>query len=256
MGKLPVARWVYYCVDDFSQWPGLDQRTVRKLEDELIAKADRVIVVSDALKEHVGARGREAELLTHGVDLEFWARNEPAARANISRILFWGLIDRRMDYEFVHRLSRDLTEAEIVLVGPQDNADPRLHTLPHITIRPGVSLQDLPGLAADAAVLIMPYSDLPVTRAMQPLKLKEYLATGKPVVVSDLPSVREWADCLDVANSPETFSAAVRMRLRTGLPETQRRARERLVSGSWKAKAERFRQLILSESGITPGKVG
>ena len=37
-----------------------------------------------------------------------------------------------------------------------------------------------PALAREAAVLIMPYADLPVTRAMQPLKLKEYLATDRP----------------------------------------------------------------------------
>ena len=34
----------------------------------------------------------------------------------------------------------------------------------------------------------MPYADLPVTRAMQPLKLKEYLVTDRPVVVADLPA--------------------------------------------------------------------
>ena len=56
----------------------------------------------------------------------------------------------------------------------------------------------------------MPYADLPVTRAMQPLKLKEYLATGKPVVVRDLPATEPWADCLDVAETPEAFAAAVR----------------------------------------------
>src|SRR5262249_37991909 len=126
--KLPVKRWVYYCVDDFSQWPGLDQRTVRELEDQLIAKVDRIVVVSEALRDHVAARGRNAEVLTHGVDLEFWAQNipityEPAAKASTPRILFWGLVDRRMDIEFVNCLSREITDAEILLVGPMDNAD-------------------------------------------------------------------------------------------------------------------------------------
>ena len=41
---------------------------------------------------------------------------------------------------------------------------------------------------------------------MQPLKLKEYLATGRPAVVRDLPATRDWADCLDLACTPEEFA--------------------------------------------------
>jgi hypothetical protein len=88
----------------------------------------------------------------------------------------------------------------------------------------------------------MPYADLPVTRAMQPLKLKEFLATGRPVVVRDLPATRPWADCLDVADTPRSFSEAVRLRLQTGLPEQQKVGRARLAGESWAEKAILFRR--------------
>ena len=93
-------------------------------------------------------------------------------------------------------------------------------------------------------MLIAPYADLPVTRAMQPLKLKEYLATGKPVVVRKLPATESWADCADVVETPEAFAAAVVERLRTGLPEDQRRARQRLEAESWAAKAAQFERWV------------
>ena len=99
---------------------------------------------------------------------------------------------------------------------------------------------DLPALAARAAVLIAPYADLPVTRAMQPLKLKEYLATGKPVVMRKLPATDPWADCADVVDTPEAFASAVLARLKGGLPEEQRRARARLETETWAAKAAQF----------------
>jgi hypothetical protein len=105
-------------------------------------------------------------------------------------------------------------------------------------------LADLPALAVSASVLIMPYADLPVTRAMQPLKLKEYLATGRPVVVRDLPATRGWADCLDLAGTPEDFAAAVRRRLADGVPAAQRVARARLSAETWKAKAAEFVCLV------------
>lgn len=242
IGALPVRRWVYYCVDDFSQWPGIDQVAARKLEDRLIDRADTIIVVSEALRERVEQRGRTPEMLTHGVDLDAW--NCPARRGPQPIMLFWGLVDRRMDFEFVARLSARLTAGKIVLVGPCDNFDVRLANLPRVEFRHSMPLSDLPALAATADVLVMPYVDAPVTRAMQPLKLKEYLATGKPVVVRDLPANREWADALDMASSADEFADLVCRRLDTGLPPSQARARQRLQSESWSAKAEFFSRIV------------
>src|SRR5262249_27258966 len=72
VGELPVERWVYYCVDDFGQWPGLDQVALRRLDDLLIRRADVVIAVSETLQERIRGLSRESALLTHGVDNAFW----------------------------------------------------------------------------------------------------------------------------------------------------------------------------------------
>jgi glycosyltransferase involved in cell wall biosynthesis len=253
VGRFPATRWVYYCVDDFAAWPGLDGRTLRDMEAELVAKADAVVAVSDTLREHVAKLGKPSHLLTHGVELDHFRRPAPRELPSSLReldslpgplVVFWGVTDRRMDLEFVRRLGESLAEGTVLLVGPQDSPDPELLRLPRVRTLPPVPYEDLPALAARAAVLIMPYADLPVTRAMQPLKLKEYLVTGKPVVVRRLPSTEPWADCLDVADTPEQFAAAVRERLRTGVPDSQRAARARLDAEGWAAKAEQFEQWI------------
>jgi hypothetical protein len=88
-------------------------------------------------------------------------------------------------------------------------------------------------------------------RAMQPLKLKEYLATGRPVVVRDLPATRDWADCLDLAADAETFSRLVRQRLVTDTPEGQQQGRRRLADESWGEKARQFEQLLTT--AMSPG---
>jgi glycosyltransferase involved in cell wall biosynthesis len=149
-----------------------------------------------------------------------------------------------MDVDFLRTLSDSLPDGRIMLVGPKDNPDPAIQSFANVECRPGVPLAELPALAAEADVLVMPYIDAPVTRAMQPLKLKEYLATGKPVVVRDLPANREWADALDLAATSTQFAQAVLARLSTGLPADQREARRRLANESWSAKAQRFSQLI------------
>jgi glycosyltransferase involved in cell wall biosynthesis len=251
LGALPVHRWVYYCVDDFGQWPGLQQAALRAMEEQLVQRADTVIAVSEHLRERLAVMGRTSHLLTHGVDLPFWSGNGhtvdlPELRG-LERplVVFWGVIDRRMDLALVKRLASDLTRGTIVLVGPDVDPDPELFTLPRLVRLGALSLEQLPYLGREAGVLVMPYADLPVTRAIQPLKLKEYLATGRPTVVRDLPANRFWADCLDLADTPESFSRAVRLRLESGLPEEQRAARARLAREGWAEKARAFEQWAL-----------
>jgi hypothetical protein len=316
---LSVDRWIYYCVDDFSQWPGLDGDTLRRMDHDMIQQADSLIAVSETLQGMIASHGRSSSMLTHGVDVDFWNRQrsisvrpESVARrfenvrgqrrvasdsrltslsiitdssdtetddgqlnekstsgetpsASISAaevlatpptavdgiagplIVFWGVIDRRMDSPSLIQLSQDLIEGTIVLIGPQQDPDPALLALPNVQVLPAQPLSALPAIAEQANVLIMPYADLPVTRAMQPLKLKEYLATGKSVVVKRLPSTDAWADCLDAAETPEEFSLIVRNRVYSGISPAQALARCRLHQESWKSKADRFEHILKSE---------
>ena len=250
VGHLPAAKWVYYCVDDFGQWPGYDGATMTAMERELLPKIDTAIAVGETLVNKLVVMGKPAHLLTHGVDLPFWqapiVAENPPEYAGIERpiVLFWGVIDRRMDTAFVEHLSSSMAKGSIVFVGPQEAPDPALFRLPRVVIRPAVRIDRLPVLAAAASVLVMPYIDAPVTRAMQPLKLKEYLATGRPCVVRDLPATRPWADALDLAATPAEFASAAVARLVGDTPLSQLAARERLSSESWAAKARQFRAWV------------
>ena len=131
-----------------------------------------------------------------------------------------------------------------MLVGRQDDPDPALFAIPRVVHVPALPFADLPHLAAAASVLIMPYADLPVTRAMQPLKLKEYLATGRPVVVRDLPANRSWSDCMDLADTPTEFARLVRLRLEQGLPGKPGRGAQPACGRNLGREGTLFRELV------------
>jgi glycosyltransferase involved in cell wall biosynthesis len=248
--ELPAHRWVYYCVDDFGVWPGYDGATMRKLEHDLVPKMDVLVAVSETLQTHLNQWNRDSHLLTHGVDLDHWNRGDAEALSEIDAlhkplVVFWGVVDRRMDVAFLQALSEKLTTGTILLVGPKEDPDPKLFQLKNVVHHAPLAFRQLPALARAASVLVMPYADMPATRAMQPLKLKEYLATGKPAVVRRLPSTIEWADAVDVVDTPEEFANAVLHRLESGLEEGQRAARSRLNSEGWAEKAALFEQWVM-----------
>ena len=249
--RVDARRWVYYCVDDFSAWPGLDAGPLQAMEKEFVARADRIVTAGDNLAARIANMGRQSQIVSHGIDLKHWTGRGGNAQllADLPRpiVLYWGLVDRRMDVGAIEALDRRMTSGSIAIVGPQQDPDPRLAKLARVRLLGPGAYEDLPALAREAAVLAMPYADLPVTRAMQPLKMKEYLATDRPVVVTRLPAVAGWEDCMDVADGAQEFATHVLARIGTPLPQAQAEARKRLANEGWSAKAARFADILFGD---------
>ena len=251
IGPMHVDRWVYYCVDAYNLWPGTDHDIMTQMDKAQVALADELVAVSDVIAQYIKALGRSSVSTNHGVDLAFW--RTPSKDSVISDrwpqderpvALFWGLLDGRMDSYWLTALAKQ-PEWHVVLAGPKAETYQGIIADPYCEWIGPVAQKDLPAHAASSQVLIMPYVDEPVTQMMQPLKLKEYLATMKPVVVRDLPSTREWADCCDLAADAETFVDLVEQRIKTGTPPEQIEARKRrLARESWTSKAAQLAAII------------
>ena len=277
---LDVDAWIYYCVDDFSVWPGLDGRVMEEMDQKLATHSDAILCVSKTLQKRVSNWGCESQLLTHGIHLDHWtdvANNKVTgtlpnwwqALPNINDkeksgtkkpiALFWGVVDQRLDSEWCSAITQQ--GATLILLGPQQSPDPKLSANPNIIMPGPAPYEQLPLLAQAANVLVMPYADLPVTRAIQPLKFKEYLATGKPVISRKLPATEPWADAADVLTDVESLKAALTDRIAQGTPDSQLKTRKRLVDESWAAKASQLESCIKqvaqasSEPDVTPQAV-
>jgi glycosyltransferase involved in cell wall biosynthesis len=253
VGALDVDRWAYYCVDDMAEWPGLESDVLRRMERELVAKVDVIVAVSEVLRRRMADAGRASTVVLHGVNLDHWQKPESrpsppnkVAAAAAPRITFWGLIDERLDADWLLALAESLTEGSVVIAGPTVTVDARLLRHPRVVLPGAMSFDDLPALAAHSAALVMPYRRMPATEAMQPLKLNEYLATGLPCIVRKLPATTPWRDAADVVDSCDEFVRLVHERVSTGLPASQRAARGRLADESWDAKAKEFERALCS----------
>ncbi len=248
MGKLHEALTIYYCVDDFIHWPGMNQpELVQGMEDSLVSQADLIFAVSDALCTSRHNDKEPTRLLTHGVDIPHFAKaaqiqKRPEALAGITKpiIGFYGLIDPRFDLDLIESILQAKTEWHVLCVGKKLISLEKLEKYPHFQWIDAVSYEDLPRYASCFDAAIIPYLINEQTEAINPLKLREYIATTKPIVSTPLREAFTFKDVIHIAEGGTAFITALEQALAQNSSQEHREQNlnQALHGESWQEKAE------------------
>lgn len=236
--------------DKHSEFTETDQDVVRAMETRLLQESDAVVYVSHALMEdEAGMTEGRAAFLDHGVDLELFALLEDGAAVDPDELrdvphprvgFFGGLDDYVVDFSLLERLARELPEVHLVLVGDATCSMDRLTQLPNVTWIPRRAYERIPEFGRAFDVAIMPWLRNEWIRLCNPVKLKEYLALGLPVVSTDFPEVHRYADVVHIAGDPAEFVDLVRRSLRDGGAGTRQTRRAAVANTTWDAVALRL----------------
>jgi glycosyltransferase involved in cell wall biosynthesis len=249
VGRLGEIRAVYYCVDDYNLWPGEDGALMRELEERLLRRVDLVVATSGKLQRTRSNGRRSTVLLTHGVDLQhFKAVGTVPPATDIKNLVhpvvgYYGLVDERCDLQLIASLACSLPHITFLVIGPWKVPQAPLAGLSNVNIVGKVDYAQLPAYLAPVDLLILPYHINQLAEAINPLKLKEYLATGLPVVSTPLPEVVKLHTFLKVAYNASEFRQAVI----AGLGQGKRYSVELehfLQGETWEAKAEVLSNMV------------
>lgn len=246
VGHLDESLVVYYCVDDFTLWPGMNQpELVESMENALLARSDLVVAVSDSLCVTRSNNIGDTRLLTHGVDIEHFRRAAlpqplPEALQGLSRpvVGFYGLIDSHFDRELIAAILDAKPDWQIVCIGTKRLDLRELETRPNFHWLPPVPYAELPSYASAFDVAIIPYKVNAHTQTANPLKLREYIATGKPVVTTPMAEVFRFKNLIFIAADASSFIEAIEKGL-VMQPDATRRE-QALAGESWQNKAEQL----------------
>lgn len=217
IGTLGESRIVYYCVDEYSRFTGADRAAILEMERRLIEKSDLVVVSASPLYRSKKRYNPNTFLIPHGVDVAHF-RQACFAETEIPEdfpprdgpvIGFFGLIEDWVDLGLVRSLAEARPAWSFVLIGDARADTSVLRGVPNVHLLGRRSYQSLPGYCKAFDVAILPFVLNELTLAANPLKLREYLAAGLPVVATPLPEVQRLEGLVRMARTPREYLAEI-----------------------------------------------
>jgi glycosyltransferase involved in cell wall biosynthesis len=254
-GSLGEDKVVYYCVDEFTSFSDAGTASMVQLERDLLARADLVIVSSAKLLRSKAPHNRETVLVRHGVDYDHFRKaldpetKVPTEIRDLPRpiIGYFGLMaEDWFDVGLVEAVARHFSGGSVVLLGKSTMDLSRLKALPNVHLTGRVPFSTLPGYCKgfDAAILPFPISE--VTLNANPLKVREYLAAGLPVVSTRIPEV-EVLGMARIADTPGEFVAELEAALEDPGPNLERSTS--MQDEGWEGRLEQIRDHFVAQGG-------
>jgi glycosyltransferase involved in cell wall biosynthesis len=246
-GALREEILIYHCVDEYTAFSGVSSQSLAEMERDLIRRSDLVIVSAEKLYESKAPLNPHTVLVRHGVDHGHFrkaldpATTVPESVARLPRpvIGFFGLIADWVDVELMAHVAERIPAGSLVLLGKATTDVSVLQRLPNVHLLGRVPYADLPAYCKGFDVALMPFRINELTLNSNPLKVREYLAAGLPVVSTAIPEVQVLGQCL-IAADRDDFVREVEIALADPGPSPSRS--EAIGGESWEAKLDEIRR--------------
>ncbi len=261
VGQLHEKLFIYHAVDAYAGYalsssdPEVRARAQRVvvMERDLVRRADLVFVSSANLLPEKRAWNPNTYHVPNGVDYARFASPPESIPPDIAqiphpRIGYAGAINAKLDFSLLENLAQARPDWHLVLVGPillpQPDKLDGLRALPNVHFLGRKTVDDLPGYMHQFDVALMPYARNPWTEHINPLKLYEYLATGRPVVTTPIPAVQDFSEFLYIADNESAFVQAVAQALEETDSESAARRQAVAREHTWDRRVETFSTII------------
>ncbi|WP_141453410.1 glycosyltransferase [Pseudoxanthomonas sp. z9] len=234
-GRLGEEFCVYYCIDDYAAHPGVDPELIGQRDEALSRAADLQFVAPPALLARKQELNPHTVYSPHGVDVDLFRRASeagtelPAAARDLPGpvIGYIGSLHEWIDLDLIAWLARQRPQWTFLLVGHAAADVSELRALPNVRLAGAQPYATLPQWAKAFDAAIIPYRMNRQVANSNPLKLREYLATGKPVVSVHNPEIEKFSRWVRIARDREEYLRALESALAEDTPQA---AAERIAA--------------------------
>ena len=254
--RMKRKKLIYQRTDRFEEADGIDVDTIVKYDKRLKANSDLTIYVSKELLEQESNECKKPFFLDHGVDFEVFASAEessfvPDDMVDIPKpvVGYFGAISRHsVDITLVEKIADIMPELSFVFVGTAYESYPGLEAKKNVWMLGQKDYKQIPHYGKCFDVAILPWIRNRWTQAANPVKVKEYLALGKPFVCTPVfTQIQEYLDVAYLANTPEEFAQCITRALSENCLERIAARRKKVENSTWDDKAELLLHEVLKE---------
>ncbi len=247
----------YDWTDDWAAFDVLpvdDRRDLEAANEMVLRRVDLVFAVSQALYERARTVNPRTWELPNATDTAVIGRaavNGPIDGAVAAlprpRIGYVGQIADKLDYDLIGRVAERRPRWSFIFVGNVwENHRQEVEALaarPNIHFLGRRAYAELPNIMRGFDLCFLPHRLTPLTQSMDPIKLYDYLATGKPIVGTPVAGMERFADVVRVATTPEAMIAE----MEAAFEEEPSLRLQRLVyahRATWERRGEQAYRLI------------
>jgi glycosyltransferase involved in cell wall biosynthesis len=205
------APCVYYCGDDFNNLAGVDHQFVSQKEAELVEKSRYVFTASEKMLSRFPQK--KAVNIPHGVNFSLFSKpveNSPSDLPQGKPIAgFYGSISAWLDQDLLVQTIKALPHWHFIFIGKVDCNVDKLQQFSNVYFLGTRPHNDLPKYIQSWNVAMLPFINNKQIQMCNPLKLREYLASGTPVVTTDFNALKGYRKHLKIANDATPFYQAI-----------------------------------------------
>ncbi len=243
---------VYYCVDEWSLFSYVDREQTVAAERALLEKVDAVFAINLPLAEAKRSLNPRTFVCPHGVDHALFAKAlerttaVPPDLADLPRprIGFYGTLRDWVDFELIAHVARKRPDWAIVLIGQQFADLSPLRGLRNVYLLGQKLHRELPAYCKGFDVGMIPYRIDERMTFVNPLKLREYLSAGLPVVSTPVPEVTRLSHLAHVAATHDDFLAAIDRALNETSPAARGARSLAMRDETWAARVAQVTRTV------------
>lgn len=229
---VPAGRLIYYNLDDYPLYQPVRSAVIQQQEEELLCRAALTICLSQRQVKSLQARVSvdRAERIRHlplGV-VEGYLNPFPDRVPMARTVGYVGNLIDRVDWRLVRETARAMPDVEFIFVGGLEGSGgggsrpgweaerAAALALPNVRRIGPVRQEEVPGYYWSFGVNWIPYAtDHAFNQAACPTKIMDGLASGRPVVGTDLPELRLYPEWITIARDAADMVAVLSQRLTT-----------------------------------------
>lgn len=243
---------VFDAVDNWAEHPTYAAYKQRLLKNYgmIGKKSDIIFSVAQHIIDTLFPGHPHAHHIPNGVDAEHYRKPmaEPAELAAIShpRIGYVGVIQKRVDLELIARAAKERPNYQFIFVGPvwPDADVSPVKELVNVHFISQQPYESLPGFMQHFDVCVIPHTIDEFVKSMNPLKLYEYLAAGKPVVTTGVAGLEPFKGLVHVAQTPSAFISYLDQALTENSPDEVSARQQSADTHTWKSRIEAMVAII------------